>query len=213
MISARAIHDLATVVHGEGDLGRGARDRQQGLNRFPRKRRRPPLLQPDPTNRSTFVARDHRTSLERSAADDRCSLSQRHQGLFSLGARLTSNDYIRVQPLAAGTTGSKSASCLVGPAPDQELGRPTCRKPKIIRSEWSRLPSPKDIPAGSYFLIASHNADFNDADNQVSFAEVWVSDLAIVTRNHQGRGLIDGFVLDASSGDPIAGATVRHVAT
>ena len=89
------------------------------------------------------------------------------------------------------------------------VGRPTLPETKDYQERMERIPSPDDVATGSYFLIASHNADFTDVDNQVSFAEVWQSDLAIVTRNHQGDGLIDGFVLNANRGDPIAGASVR----
>ncbi len=72
-----------------------------------------------------------------------------------------------------------------------------------FQQQVESFPCPDDVAPGSYFLIASHNADFNDVDNVVSFTEVWRSDLALVTRNHQGDDMIDGFVLDANSGDPI----------
>ena len=36
--------------------------------------------------------------------------------------------------------------------------------------------------------------------------DVWVSDLALVTRTREGR--IEGFVLKAGSGEPVAGAEV-----
>ncbi|MEZ6089680.1 MAG: MG2 domain-containing protein [Pirellulaceae bacterium] len=68
---------------------------------------------------------------------------------------------------------------------------------------------PKDLPAGSYLLISSHNAAFSEEDNQIAFSEVWVSDLAIVTRIPHGKGLIEGFVLDAQSGEPIQDAQVK----
>ena len=77
------------------------------------------------------------------------------------------------------------------------------------RERLERIPAPGDVPAGSYFLIASHQPRFLENNNQVSFSEVWVSDLALVTRNVYGGGLIEGFVLDARSGDPIAGAEVK----
>ena len=37
--------------------------------------------------------------------------------------------------------------------------------------------------------------------------DVWVSDLALVTRTRDGR--IEGFVLQANSGEPIPGARCR----
>ncbi len=62
---------------------------------------------------------------------------------------------------------------------------------------------------GPYFLIASHDEQFGNKDNQVTFTEFWVSDLALVMRPRNGQGVVEGFVLNAISGEPIAGATVR----
>ncbi len=67
---------------------------------------------------------------------------------------------------------------------------------------------PKVDKSGSYYLIASHNEKFDPANNQISISEIWVSDLALVTRDHGGKGVIDGFVLRAVSGEPVAGANV-----
>lgn len=75
-----------------------------------------------------------------------------------------------------------------------------------LRTE-SIAPSNFKTP-GSYFLVASADESFGQADNQVSICEVWISDLAMVTRNNGTRGVIDGFVLNADTGIPIAGATV-----
>ncbi len=72
------------------------------------------------------------------------------------------------------------------------------------RSE--ELPAPEQLKPGFYFLVASHRADFSDQDNQVSFTDVWVSDLALVVRAFNRE--IEGFVLQANSGEPIAGAEV-----
>ena len=47
------------------------------------------------------------------------------------------------------------------------------------------------------------------ADNQVFYSDFWVSDLAIVMRTRSGNGLVEGFVLDAISGEPVADAKVR----
>lgn len=72
-----------------------------------------------------------------------------------------------------------------------------------------RLPAPKDLKAGSYYLIASHNEAFDLGDNQVSFTEFWLSELALVIRVRQGEGTVEGFVLNAISGEPVEGAKVR----
>ncbi|MBX3423087.1 MAG: alpha-2-macroglobulin [Pirellulaceae bacterium] len=71
------------------------------------------------------------------------------------------------------------------------------------------LPVPKDMPLGAYYLLSSHNEDFSDADNQVCVTEVWVSKLSLVVQNKQDDGKIGGYVLEAGSGLPIAGATIQ----
>ena len=46
---------------------------------------------------------------------------------------------------------------------------------------------------GFYFIAASHDAEFQRKDNVVSMTDVWVSDLALMTRTRAGK--IEGFVL------------------
>jgi uncharacterized protein YfaS (alpha-2-macroglobulin family) len=71
------------------------------------------------------------------------------------------------------------------------------------------LAAPKDLPPGFYFLIASHDPGFGDNNNHVTFADFWVSDLALVIRNRPGADRVEGFVLEAGSGEPIEGAQVQ----
>ena len=68
------------------------------------------------------------------------------------------------------------------------------------------LLAPTKLAPGFYFLVASHNAEFSDTDNQVTFTDVWVSELALVVRPHDRK--IEGFVLEANSGEPVMGAEV-----
>lgn len=70
------------------------------------------------------------------------------------------------------------------------------------------LAAPADIKPGSYYLIASHNEQFSEDDNQLSISEIWISDLALVIRSGEGD-TVEGLVLDAVSGEPKAGARVR----
>ena len=71
------------------------------------------------------------------------------------------------------------------------------------------LPAPDDLKPGFYFLLASHDAEFSDSDNVVSFAPVWVSDLALIMRSGRDDATLEGFVLDAASGEPLRGVEVR----
>ena len=43
----------------------------------------------------------------------------------------------------------------------------------------------------------------------MSFAALWVSNLALVIRTGWGDSVLEGFVLEAGSGNPIAGAEVQ----
>ena len=78
-----------------------------------------------------------------------------------------------------------------------------------FRERVEEVAAPQDLKLGSYFLIASHDPNFADANNVVTFADFWVSDLALVIRSKQGDAVVEGFVLHAISGAPLAGAEVR----
>jgi uncharacterized protein YfaS (alpha-2-macroglobulin family) len=71
------------------------------------------------------------------------------------------------------------------------------------------LPAPQGLKPGFYFLLSSGDPGFGPQNNQVNFTDVWVSSLAVVMRSRPGDGLIEGFVLDAISGEPLAGADVQ----
>lgn len=68
------------------------------------------------------------------------------------------------------------------------------------------VPAPTTLKPGFYFIIASHDKDFSERENQVTYADIWVSELALVVRPHNQR--IEGFVLGAGSGEPVTGAEV-----
>lgn len=69
---------------------------------------------------------------------------------------------------------------------------------------------PEGLVKGFYFIMASHDPSFGKNGNQISVASVWVSDLALVVRSPMQGGPIEGFVLDARSGEPLSGATVTR---
>ncbi|MCX6927055.1 MAG: hypothetical protein NT154_28195, partial [Verrucomicrobia bacterium] len=100
---------------------------------------------------------------------------------------------------------------------DQERREILARAPAL---EWSAklppttdnkektfaVPAPNNLKPGFYFIAASHYPKFGEKENIVSLTDVWVSGLALVTRQREGR--IEGFVLQADSGEPVAGAEV-----
>ena len=71
------------------------------------------------------------------------------------------------------------------------------------------LPAPKDVKPGFYYLLASHDPNFSNSNNVVSYTDVWVSKLALVVRERNADGQFHGFVLDANSGEPMEGADVQ----
>lgn len=66
--------------------------------------------------------------------------------------------------------------------------------------------APSSLEPGFYFIAASHDPQFGETDNVVSLADVWVSDLALVTRQRNGK--LEGLVLQAGSGEPIKRANI-----
>ncbi len=78
------------------------------------------------------------------------------------------------------------------------------------QARTERLPAPEGLDSGFYLIVASHDPSFQGSDNQVSIAPVWVSDLALVLRNLSREGDVEGFVLNGTTGEPIAGATLTR---
>ena len=77
-------------------------------------------------------------------------------------------------------------------------------KPRV-----EELPAPATLKPGFYILIASCDPKFAGNDSPLSYADVWVSELAIIVRTGATDGeKVEGFVLEANSGEPLAGAEV-----
>jgi uncharacterized protein YfaS (alpha-2-macroglobulin family) len=81
-----------------------------------------------------------------------------------------------------------------------------------FRENVHDVPAPTTLKPGYYTLISSARADFADDDNSIMAQEIWVTNLALVVRQHWGKPSLDGFVLDAKTGVPIANARVRTFA-
>ena len=69
------------------------------------------------------------------------------------------------------------------------------------------LPGPTGLVPGRYLVVASHRRDFALKRLPLSSTQIWVSDLALIARAWPNRA--DGFVLNATSGEPIFGAQVE----
>lgn len=71
------------------------------------------------------------------------------------------------------------------------------------------IPAPAGLKPGFYFLFASHAANFGEQNNTVSVTDFWVSELAVVGRQDNGRLRIEGMVVNNATGEPVAGAKVQ----
>jgi hypothetical protein len=71
-----------------------------------------------------------------------------------------------------------------------------------------RLAAPLDVAAGYYLLVASGREDFAKEDNVLAFSGVHVTPLAMTARPWNDGG-IEGFVVDAVTGTPLAGIEVN----
>lgn len=70
-----------------------------------------------------------------------------------------------------------------------------------------RVVAPADQKPGFYLLVASAASDFAAEDNHLSATALWISPLALITR--QAPDGAEGFVLDALGGEPVVGASVE----
>ncbi|MDQ8197290.1 alpha-2-macroglobulin family protein [Pelagicoccus enzymogenes] len=77
------------------------------------------------------------------------------------------------------------------------------------QTRTEKLPAPQTLEPGYYHIFASYDPSFRQYENVVSRATVWVSELALVLRTQELDTPLSGFVLNAISGEPIAGATVQ----
>ncbi|MEI6150489.1 MAG: hypothetical protein WCS01_15425, partial [bacterium] len=75
-----------------------------------------------------------------------------------------------------------------------------------FRSRTEKVAVAKDLKPGFYVILASHDAAFSGDNNQISAATVWVSDLALVVRQRQSEGGLDGFVMRNLTGQPVSNA-------
>jgi uncharacterized protein YfaS (alpha-2-macroglobulin family) len=73
------------------------------------------------------------------------------------------------------------------------------------------IPAPKGVGPGFYFLISSHTPDFGPKENLVTVTAVWISNLAVVTRQDPTSDRLEGLVTNAKSGEPVEGAKAQFV--
>ncbi|MGI9475060.1 MAG: alpha-2-macroglobulin family protein [Rubripirellula sp.] len=207
VISSRASFQLASVIHGEGKWKEAHQVASEGMNRFTDSIGGAQcfnLIQ-------NIEAKASSVSTERVWNDPQPTIDVSYRNVTKI--------YFRLVPFKFREIIEKSSQLPEQLSAKERLQlldqRPVLSWSNDLpatddfQQRIEELPAPIDVASGSYYLIASHNEEFNDTENQISVSEIWVSKLALVIRNHIGRGEIDGFVLDANSGEPLPGATIK----
>ena len=206
-ISARALYEWAQVLHGEGDFVEAHKLAKRGAEVFPDSQGGAHCF----NLKQQIEQKSSQVSVERVWNDPQPQVITRYRNLDQIHFRIVAESYDDLikrhhwQPEAL-TDAERKA--LLG---------------KEIIKEWSvkltptddfqerlqKIEVPKGMKPGFYFLIASHDKNFGAGNNMVYFTDFWVSDLSFVIRTHQGDGQVEGFLLNAITGEPIPNAEIR----
>ncbi|MEY4177627.1 MAG: hypothetical protein RLY70_1201 [Planctomycetota bacterium] len=206
-LSSLALAHLATQHHSDGDWVEARRIAQEGKRRFPESVggvRCHNLLQ-------QIEARDLQISTERVWTAPPPSIRVSYRNLSQVHFRVVAwdvDEFLMSSRYSPSQLDLPERNALLAKAPALAWSAPL-KPTEDFQMRTVELPANLDLKPGSYFLIASADPKFGQANNLISFSEFWVSDLAVVVRNFHGSGFLEGFVLDARTGEPIANATVR----
>jgi len=206
-ISARASHALASVLQQEGELVEARSVAQRAVNAFPNS--------PGGNMCYNLIAQieapSSNVSVERVWNEPWPEIDVRYRNVtkvhfrivpYSFEERLKSRNY-RPEQL---NTQERKQLLAKQPAKAWSVDLPPTED---YKEKDQKVAPPKDLDPGFYFLVASNDPKFSDQNNVVTFTDFWVSDLALVMRMRHGTGTIEGFVLEANSGEPVANAQVR----
>ncbi len=206
-LSATARHRWATVLHAEGDFAEARKIALQGKNAFPNsaggKLCHNLII--------SIEAKEVLVTTERVWTDPLPILRVQYRNISKVHFRAIKADW------AARLTRERWRPEFLTEADRKEF---VTKQPDLAwsadlpatadyQSRTEDVPAPKGLKAGFYFIVASPDAAFGDANNVISTADVWVSDLALVIRNAWGQGRLEGFVLNAKTGEPIPAAGIR----
>jgi len=206
-IAARALLDWAVVLQQEGDLVAAYELAERGKNAFPNSvggRRCYNLIR-------QIEAKSSQIHIERVWNQPLSKIQVRYRNLTKAYFRIVPDSYearLKSARYRPENLDENERQALLGKTPVRQWSvelPPT----DDYQERTAEVAPPADLKPGFYFLIASHEPGFGLQDNLVSFTDFWVSDLALVVRSRSGEAKVEGFVLDAISGEPLAGAEVQ----
>lgn len=207
-VSARARAGWANVLRGEGALVEARAIAKQGADAFPNT--------PGGNRCANIVTQieqpSSQVSVERVWNDPLPEVTVTYRNLTKAYFRVYSYDWDDVRKKNFWNTDyvndHQEVQQLLAKKPAREWAADLPATADYLERE-ERIEVPKDLKPGFYFLFSSHDPDFQKAtENNVKTTGFWVSDLALVIRNSWNTATVDGFVLDAISGEPVAGAKV-----
>lgn len=206
-ISARALFELASVIRNEGNPLDAHGLAKRGMDSFPNSigARMCYNLVQEIQSRSAGI------STERVWNEPLPTLDIKYRNVtrvFFRAVQYDFDDFMSRRKWGYGALDRDEQTKLLSSRPVLEWSAdlpPTAD----FRERMEKLPAPAGLKPGSYYILASHDPSFKENNNQVSYTPVWVSNLALVMRSRNFEGLTEGFVLNALTGDPVAGATVR----
>ncbi len=203
-LGSQALHHWARVLQQEGDWARARQLALRGKQAHPTS----PGAKLCQNLLVEIEARSVVLSAERVSNPPWPRITVRYRNLTNLNFRAVAYDWSEFldkrhsRPESLNDAGRKE---LLARAPTLAWSSPLAPTTDF-QEHTAELPAPKQLKPGFYFLVASGDPGFGDQDNQVVFTDVWVSDLALLVRPHDRN--VEGFVLEAQSGEPIAGAEV-----
>ena len=203
-VAARALHDWASVLQQEHHLVEARRLALQGAQAHPQSlggRMCRNLV-------SEIEARSSSISTEHVWNHPLPKIQVRYRNLTQVWLRVVADDwssFLAKERSRPEHLNDRDRKELLAKAPVRAWSAdlpPTAD----FKERVQELPAPDDLKPGFYFIVASHDPTFAEADNIVTFADVWVSDLALIVRTRDAS--LDALVLEAGSGEPIQGAEV-----
>lgn len=203
-LSARARHEWATVLHQAGDLVEARNLALQGAKVFPNSvggKQCRNLI-------TTIEAKSAQITTERIWNAPWPKIGIHYRNVTNVYFRAVAYDWNIFLDRRHGRPeylNDAERKELLAKAPTLEW---SAKLPATVdyKQRTEEIPAPGTLKPGFYFLLSSHDPKFTAADNVVSYTDIWVSDLALIVRPRNGQ--IEGFVLEANSGEPVTPAEI-----
>ncbi|MBY0457947.1 MAG: hypothetical protein K2V38_11455, partial [Gemmataceae bacterium] len=204
---AMAQHNLAGVVHAEGDYVKAREIALAGMRAFPESAGGAlcfNLVQ-------QIEHKNASATTERVWADPLPTIKVSYQNLTKVYFRVVAADYLKElgkKKWRPEQLDQNELAALVGQKPVLEFNHDLPPTPDY-KQRTEAVPAPRGLKPGFYHLLVSYAEDFGGNNNFVTGTDFWVSDLALVNRHEHGKPQLAGMVLDNRTGVPVEGAKVQ----